>query len=82
MAVEEFKKFVMPRKIAQWFRASIQSAFADLGELRRQKKQALVKRRTKLVGAVGFEPTTFSSQSWRATGLRYAPHGCPGPATT
>lgn len=26
-----------------------------------------------LVGAVGFEPTTFWSQTRRATGLRYAP---------
>ena len=50
MFVEEFKKFVMPPEVAQWFRASIQTAFADLGELRRQKKQALAKRRTELVG--------------------------------
>lgn len=26
-----------------------------------------------MVGAVGFEPTTFWSQTRRATGLRYAP---------
>ena len=26
-----------------------------------------------MVGAAGFEPATFSSQSWRATGLRYTP---------
>ena len=50
MFVEEFKKFVMPPEIAKWFRASIQSAFADVGELLRQKKQALAKRRTELVG--------------------------------
>ncbi len=50
MFVEEFKKFVMPLEIAQWFRAGIRSAFADVGELQRQKKQALAKRRTELVG--------------------------------
>ena len=50
MFVEEFKTFVMPTEIAQWFRASIQTAFADVGELLRQKKQALAKRRTELVG--------------------------------
>jgi hypothetical protein len=27
----------------------------------------------KLVGVGGFEPTTSSSQSWRATRLRYTP---------
>lgn len=26
-----------------------------------------------MVGAVGFEPTTYSSQSYRAARLRYAP---------
>ena len=26
-----------------------------------------------MVGAAGFEPATFSSQSWRATRLRYTP---------
>ncbi len=50
MFVEEFKKFIMPPEIAEWFRASIRSAFADLGELQRQKKQALAKRRTELLG--------------------------------
>lgn len=25
------------------------------------------------VGATGFEPTTSTSRTWRATGLRYAP---------
>jgi hypothetical protein len=27
----------------------------------------------KPVGATGFEPTTSTSRTWRATGLRYAP---------
>jgi hypothetical protein len=29
--------------------------------------------RTQVVGAKGFEPSTSSSQSWRATRLRYTP---------
>src|SRR5258706_16029590 len=30
-----------------------------------------------LVGAAGFEPTTLSSRTIRATKLRHAPTGCP-----
>lgn len=30
-----------------------------------------------LVGAAGFEPTTYSTQNYRATRLRYAPRGVP-----
>lgn len=30
-----------------------------------------------LVGAIGFEPTTYGSQNRRATRLRYAPLGMP-----
>ena len=50
MFMDEFKGFKMPPDIAEWFRASIQTAFADVGELQRQRKQAMAKRKSELVG--------------------------------
>ena len=37
------------------------------------KKPAVAKAMAGGVGATGFEPTTSTSRTWRATGLRYAP---------
>ena len=46
MFMDEFNGFKMPPEIAEWFRASIPTAFADVGELQRQRKQAMAKRKT------------------------------------
>ena len=36
------------QEIAEWFRASVQAAFADIDELHRRQKQTLLKRKTEL----------------------------------
>lgn len=50
MFMEELGSFKMPPDIAEWFRTAIHSAFAGEGELQRQRKQALAKRKTELAG--------------------------------
>ncbi len=50
MFMEEFGSFKMPTDIAEWFRATIQAAFTDAGEMQRQRKQAQAKRKTELAG--------------------------------
>lgn len=50
MFTEEFGAFKMPPDIAEWFRMTIQTAFADIDELQRQRKQSMAKRKTELAG--------------------------------
>jgi len=50
MFMEEFAAFKMPPDIAEWFCMTIQTAFADVGELQRQRKQSMAKRKTELAG--------------------------------
>ena len=50
MFMEEFGSFKMPSDFAEWFRASIQAAFTDAGEMQSQRKQALAKRKAELTG--------------------------------
>lgn len=47
--VKDLSRMKMPsEEIAEWFRATLQKAFADVDRLQRQKKQALARRQTDL----------------------------------
>ena len=47
--VDDLATLRMPsQEIAQWFRASVQAAFADIDELHRRQKQVFLKRKTEL----------------------------------